>query len=79
MWRTWRWPRPYGGIERSGHFADHPLHGQVCGLGYDLYLSSVDPDAFMITTIYVAQGVMDQLVDFFKQTIERTQMEMRMT
>ena len=33
MWRTWRWSRPYGGIERSGHFADHPLHGQVRGLG----------------------------------------------
>ncbi len=40
---------------------------------------SVDPDAFMVATIYVAQGVMDQLVDFFEQTIEPLQMGMRMT
>ena len=51
----------------------------VRSLGYDLDLSSVDPDAFMIATIYAAQGVMDQLVDFFEQTIERPQMGMRMT
>ena len=51
----------------------------IRSLGYDLDLSSVDPDAFMIATIYAAQGVMDQLVDFFEQTIERPQMGMRMT
>jgi cell filamentation protein len=33
----------------------------------------------MIATIYAAQGVMDQLVDFFEQTIEWPQMGMRMT
>ena len=51
----------------------------IRSLGYDLDLSSVDPDAFMIATIYAAQGVMDQLVDFFEQTIEWPQMGMRMT
>ena len=51
----------------------------IRSLGYDLDLSSVDPDAFMIATIYAAQGVMDQLVDFFEQTIERPQIGMRMT
>lgn len=51
----------------------------IRSLGYDFDLSSVDPDAFMIATIYAAQGVMDQLVDFFEQTIEWPQMGMRMT
>lgn len=51
----------------------------IRSLGYDLDLSSVDPDAFMIATIYAAQGVMDQLVDFFEQTIEWPQIGMRMT
>ncbi len=51
----------------------------IRSLGYDLDWSSVDPDAFMIATIYAAQGVMDQLVDFFERTIEQPQMGMRMT
>ena len=49
----------------------------IRSLGYDFDLSSVDPDAFMIATIYAAQGVMDQLADFFEQMIEQPQMEMR--
>ena len=44
-------------------------------LGYDLDLSSVDPDAFMVATIYAAQGVMDQLINFFEQTIEQPEMD----
>ena len=51
----------------------------IRSLGYDFDLSSVDPDAFMIATIYAAQGVMDQLVDFLEQTIEWPQMGMWMT
>ena len=51
----------------------------IRSLGYDLDWSSADPDAFMIATIYAAQGVIDQLVDFFEQTIEQPQMGMRMT
>ena len=51
----------------------------IRSLGYDFDLSFVDPDAFMIATIYAAQGVMDQLADFFEQMIEQPQMEMRTT
>ena len=51
----------------------------IRSLGYEVDLSSVDPDAFMIATIYAAQGVMDQLADFFEQMIEQPQMEMRTT
>ena len=51
----------------------------IRSLGYDFDLSSVDPDAFMIATIYAAQGVMDQLAVFFEQMIEQPQMEMRTT
>ena len=51
----------------------------IRSLGYDFDLSSVDPDAFMIATIYAAQGVTDQLADFFEQMIEQPQMEMRTT
>ena len=51
----------------------------IRSLGYDFDLSSVDPDAFMIATTYAAQGVMDQLADFFEQMIEQPQMEMRTT
>ena len=51
----------------------------IRSLGYDLDWSRVDPDAFMIATIYAAQGIMDQLVDFFEQTIEQPQTGMRMT
>lgn len=45
----------------------------IRSLGYDFNLNSVDADAFIIATIYAAQGVMDQLVDFFEQTIEPRQ------
>ena len=51
----------------------------IRSLGYDFDLSSVDPDAFMIATIYAAQGVMDQLADFFEQMIQQPQMETRTT
>ena len=51
----------------------------IRSLGYDLDWSRVDPDAFMIATIYAAQGIMDQLVYFFEQTIEQPQTGMRMT
>ena len=51
----------------------------IRSLGYDLDWSRIDPDAFMVATIYAAQGGMDQLVDFFEQAIEQPQMGMRMT
>ena len=41
----------------------------IRSLGYDFDLSSVDPDAFMIATIYAAQEVMDQLVDFLSRRL----------
>ena len=50
----------------------------IRSLGYALDWISVDPDVVMIATIYVAQGVMDQLVDFFEQTIEQPQIGMEM-
>ena len=50
----------------------------IRSFGYDLDLSSVDPDTFMIATIYAAQGVMDQLIDFFEQAIEQPGMNMGM-
>ena len=48
-------------------------------LGYDFDLADVDPDEFMIATIFAAQGVTDQLVDFFDQTISPLQMKREMT
>ena len=51
----------------------------IRSLGYDLDWSRIDPDAFMVATIYAAQGGMDQLDDFFEQAIEQPQMGMRMT
>lgn len=39
-------------------------------LGYEFSLADVDPDAFMVATIYAAQGIMDQLVDFFEDAIQ---------
>ena len=42
-------------------------------LGYDLDLTSADPDAFMVATIYAARGVMDQLTDFFVKSIDPSQ------
>ena len=49
----------------------------IRSLGYDLDLSSVDPDAFMVATIYAAQGVMDQLINFFERAIEQPEMDTR--
>lgn len=46
-------------------------------LGYELDLSSVDPNTFMISTIYAAQGVMDQLVSFFEETIQFPSMDIQ--
>ena len=64
----------------SGERLSHRgLAEEVADFYHTVNLSSVDPDAFMIATIYAAQGVMDQLVDFFEQTIERPQMGMQMT
>lgn len=42
-------------------------------LGFDIDFSLVDPDDFMIATIYAAQGVMDDLIDIFSELIEPTQ------
>ena len=39
-------------------------------LGYEFDLSDVDPDEFMIATIYAAQGVMDPLIEFFAQKLQ---------
>lgn len=38
-------------------------------LGYNFDLISIDPDEFMIATIFAAQGVMDQLVHLFEEVI----------
>ena len=48
-------------------------------LGYDFDLADIDPDVFMIATIFAAQGVMDQLEDFFDQTIYPLQMSREIT
>ena len=39
-------------------------------LGFELDLTTADLDEFMVATIYAAQGVMDQLVDFFDRIIQ---------
>ena len=48
-------------------------------LGYELNLTAADLDEFMVATIYAAQGVVDQLVDFFDRTIQQPQFNMEMT
>lgn len=48
-------------------------------LGYEFALADIDPDAFMIATIYAAQGVMDQLVDFFEEAIQSPRTDMGLT
>lgn len=48
-------------------------------LGYRLDLTAVDPDEFMVATIYAAQGVMDQLVDCFERAIQPMQLQMNMS
>lgn len=47
-------------------------------IGFQLDLTTVDPDEFMVATIYAAQGVMDQLVDCFEQTIQPPQLQIDM-
>ena len=42
-------------------------------LGFDIDFSLVDPDDFMIATIYAAQGVIDDLVNIFSELIEPSQ------
>lgn len=42
-------------------------------LGLDIDFSLVDPDDFMIATIYAAQGVIGDLVNIFSELIEPTQ------
>lgn len=42
-------------------------------LGFDIDFSLVDPDDFMIATIYAAQGVIDDLVNIFSKLIEPSQ------
>ena len=44
-------------------------------LGYEFALADVDPDTFMIATIYAAQGIMDQLIDFFEDAIQLPRMD----
>lgn len=48
-------------------------------LGYDFDLSDVDPDEFMIATIYAAQGVSDPLKGFFNKIIRDPDIAMDMT
>lgn len=48
-------------------------------LGYEFDLSDVDPDEFMIATIYAAQGVMDPLIEFFAQKLQGPTMGLDMT
>ena len=48
-------------------------------LGFELDLTTADPDEFMVATIYAAQGVMDQLVDFFDRAIQQPRLDMDMT
>ena len=48
-------------------------------LGYEFDLSDVDPDEFMIATIYAAQGVMDPLIEFFAQKLQGPTMRLDMT
>lgn len=47
-------------------------------IGFQLDLTIVDPDEFMVATIYAAQGVMDQLVDCFDRAIQPPQLQMNM-
>lgn len=41
----------------------------VSHLGYDLHMSAVDSDDFMIATIYAAQGVQDPLIEIFESIL----------
>ena len=48
-------------------------------LGYDFDLSDVDPDEFMIATIYAAQGISDPRKELFDKIIRNPDIEMDMT
>lgn len=43
-------------------------------IGFQLDLTAVDPDEFMVATIYAAQGVMDPLVGCFDRIIRFSQL-----
>lgn len=45
---------------------------------FQLDLTTIDPDEFMVATSYAAQGIMDQLVDCFERTIQPPQMQIDM-
>lgn len=47
-------------------------------IGFQLDLTTVDPDEFMVATIYAAQGVMDQLINCFDRAIQPLQLQMNM-
>lgn len=48
-------------------------------LGHYLNLSKLEPDRFMIATIFAAQSVMDQLVDCFEVVLEPFEHRQEMT
>ena len=47
-------------------------------LGCSLNLTAVDADAFMIATIFAAQGIMDQLINCFETMLQPFGMDMEM-
>ena len=47
-------------------------------LGCQLNLAAIDPDEFMVATIYAAQGIMDQLVNCFEIMLQPLEMTMDM-
>lgn len=47
-------------------------------LGCQLNLAAIDPDEFMVATIYAAQGIMDQLINCFEVMLQPLEMTMDM-
>ena len=47
-------------------------------LGCSLNLTAVDADAFMIATIFAAQGIMDQLINCFETMLQPLEIDMGM-
>lgn len=47
-------------------------------LGCQLNLAAIDPDEFMVATIYAAQGIMDQLINCFESMLQPLEMTMDM-
>lgn len=47
--------------------------------GYDINFSEIDTDELMAATIYAAGGVMDLLIDFFKEAITDPNTDFNMT